>query len=57
MTDIYKNQGTYVKSFYSVMFAPSCVKIALMGSVEKRIHHHILWDNCCPLILSEMVKK
>ena len=27
MTELYLDSGTYVKSFYSVMYAPSCVKI------------------------------
>lgn len=30
MSDVYIDKGTYLKSFYSVMFAPSCVKIGLM---------------------------
>jgi len=57
MTDIYKLSGTYVKSFYSVIFAPSCVKIITMGQKERRIHHSVSWVNCCPLILPERVKK
>ena len=31
--------GTYVKSFYSVMYAPSCVKISTLGTSNKRIHY------------------
>lgn len=41
MTELYLDSGTYVKSFYSVMYAPSCVKISLMGASHKRIHHQV----------------
>lgn len=57
LTDIYLDMGTYVKSFYSVMYAPSCVKIHVMGVTDKRIHHRIKWNNAVPLILNESVKK
>lgn len=57
LTDIYLDLGTYVKSFYTLMWAPSCVKIALMGNKYKRLHHKILWDYCVPKIVSEELKK
>lgn len=57
MTDLYLDAGTYVKSFYSVIFSPSCVKIATMGDKHKRIHHSINWEACCPKILNERWKK
>lgn len=57
MTDVYLNSGTYVKSFYSVIFNPSCVKIAGMGTINKRIHHRISWNNCVPKILNQKYKK
>lgn len=57
LTDIYLNLGTYVKSFYSVMYAPSCVKVASMGDKHLRIHHSIAWENCVPKILNEKWKK
>lgn len=56
MTDIYEESGTYYKSFYSVMYEPSCVKIATMGSRNRRIHHRISWNNAVPKILAETVK-
>lgn len=31
MTELYLDSGTYVKSFYSVMYSPSCVKIITDG--------------------------
>ena len=31
MSDIYLESGTYIKTFYSVMYAPSCVKVSLFG--------------------------
>lgn len=53
MTDIYKKNGTYRKSFYSVMCCPSCVKVSAMGITAYRIHHEISWNNAVPKLLSE----
>ncbi|KAA5920936.1 MULTISPECIES: hypothetical protein [Pantoea] len=57
MTELYLASGTYVKSFYSVMYAPSCVKISLMGLAHKRLHHRISWNNTAVKILNERHKK
>lgn len=57
MTELYLASGTYVKSFYSVMFSPSCVKISLMGSSHQRIHHRVSWNNTAVKILNEKHKK
>lgn len=58
LTDIYKELGTYVKSFYSVMVAPSCVKIAIFhGRLHSRIHHAVRWKNVCPLIVDPLHRK
>lgn len=57
MTEVYKDNGTYQKSFYSVMSMPSCVKIAMMGDKHYRIHHNVNWNHCVPLILNERWKK
>lgn len=56
LTDVYLNDGTYVKSFFSVMAAPSCVKIATMGDKHMRIHHNIEWELCVPKIINEKWK-
>ena len=53
LTEIYLELGTYVKSFYSVMAAPSCVKIASMGDGHLRIHHEVRWKNAVPKIIRE----
>lgn len=62
LTDAYLDVGTYVKSFYSVMFSPSCVKISVLGDSSKkerhdRIHHRVEWGYCTPMILSERYRK
>ena len=59
MTDIYLSQGTYVKSFYTVMMMPSSVKVGLMGNTSEtqRLHHTIRWNNTVPKIVSESLKK
>ena len=57
MTEMYLNNGTYVKSFYSVLFHPSGVSIALMGHKNNRLHHKVKWNNTTPKILDEKYKK
>lgn len=57
MTEVYLDSGTFLKSFYSVMYCPSAVKISVMGDKHKRIHHVINWNNCVPKILNEAWKK
>lgn len=56
MTEVYLNSGTYIKSFYSVLIAPSAVKIGVMGNKNKRIHHKINYNRICPKILREEIK-
>lgn len=57
MTDAYKESGTYLKTFYSVMSMPSCIKVSMMYSSNKRIHHRINWECCVPKILNEKYRK
>lgn len=60
LTEFYLDVGTYVKSFYSVMYSPSCVKIGVMGDFRNphyRIHHKINWHHTAPKILREEWKK
>jgi hypothetical protein len=58
MTEIYLKYGTYVKSFYTVMICPSCVKISmLINNKSKRMHHKISWKNAVPCIINEKYKK
>lgn len=57
LTDIYCEQGTWYKSFYSVMMSPSCVKVAMMGTKHQRMHHNVSWNNCTPKIINERWKK
>lgn len=47
----------YLKTFYTVIFSPSCTKVGMMGDKHKRIHHMIDWDRCVPKILNEKWKK
>ena len=57
MTEAYLDNGTYVKSFYSIICSPQAVKIGLMGNKYMRMHHKINWNYCTPLILNEKYKK
>lgn len=56
MTEVYLDSGTYIKSFYSVMYNPSCVKIGLMGDKHKRLHHLVQWGYAVPKIMSPSYK-
>ena len=57
MTEAYIDGGTYVKSFYTVMYGPSYTKVITMGRSNRRLHHHISWDNAVPCIIDESYKK
>lgn len=57
LTDIYLDRGTYIKSFYSVMIAPSCTKVGIIKDTFARLHHNITWNNAVPRIISESHRK
>ncbi len=68
MTELYLDSGTYLKTFYSVMYSPSCVQVGEMGdnhvtknnpdgNAHYRIHHKINWNNCAAKILREEWKR
>ncbi len=57
MTDLYLDGGTYLKSFYTVLYMPSAVTVQPMGTAHKRLHHKVDWKHCVPLILDERYKK
>lgn len=58
MTEAYLDGGTYLKTFYSVMFEPSTTKIGTICHNEnKRIHHLVKSKNTYPLILDERWSK
>jgi hypothetical protein len=57
MTDVYLIGGTYIKSFYSVIVNPSCVKVKTITAKHTRMHHHINWNNAVPCIIDEKYKK
>lgn len=58
MTEVYQEHGTYVKSFYSILFHPSSIKVkTLDGGRGKRLHHKIAWRYTVPKILREELRK
>lgn len=62
LTDAYLTLGTYVKTFYSILYSPSCVKVSTLGdgsvgTRHERIHHYVMWKHCTPMIISEKYKK
>lgn len=53
MTEMYLDSGTYIKSFYSVMYQPSSITVNMMGRTHRRLHHHINWLGTVPQIIKE----
>lgn len=53
----FKNPIIVDKTNYAVMSMPSAVKISMLNSTHKRIHHKISWNNCVPKIISEKYRK
>jgi hypothetical protein len=57
LTDIYLDQGTYVKSFYTILYAPSCASLTkLHDRADERIHHRVSWRNAVPKIVPESAR-
>ena len=56
LTELYLDSGTYVKSFYSVMFQPSSIRVRPMNYKNPRLHHSVAWDLTVPKILRESVR-
>lgn len=57
LTELYLTNGTYTKSFYTVMMQPSSVMVKEMGDRVSRFHHHITWENTIPKIISSKHRK
>lgn len=57
MTEVYKADGTYSKSFSSVVVCHSAVKLAMMGGLNRRIHHNVDWKYVAPKIIDAKYKK
>jgi len=56
LTEMYRNDGTYMKSFYTILYSPSSVELNKMGDTNYRIHHHIDWNASVPKIIPEDTK-
>jgi hypothetical protein len=56
ITELYKKYGTYVKSFTTVIYAPSCTIVKDMA-ISNRLHHQINWNATAPKIIRESHRK
>lgn len=56
LTEMYRDNGTYTKSMYSVVASPSSV-IAKYQDAVSRVHHMVNADKTYPLIIEEKYKK
>jgi hypothetical protein len=52
LSRLYRDYGTYAKSFYPVMLAPAAVRIQYVQSVG-RVHHTIDWNGIAPCIVPD----
>jgi hypothetical protein len=57
MTELYLDSGTYIKSFFTLLYNPSGTKIKAMRSRHPRLHHQISWDHTVPAIIREEYRK
>lgn len=57
LTELYRDSGTYVKSFFTVMLCPSSVKVQPLTTKFPRWHHRISWRHCVPKIVAEKHRK
>lgn len=57
MASVYREYGTHVKSFMTVMLNPSFCKIGRLVNQEQRLHHAINWGHCAPKIIRAHHKK
>jgi hypothetical protein len=57
MSETYIENGTYMKSMYTVMMQPSSVTVRYMGLTHPRLHHSIKWNNTVPKIINDKHKK
>lgn len=55
MTDIYRRDGTFVKSMHTVIRYPAAVKVKALKST--RWHHEVDWDKIQVKIISEKLRK
>lgn len=57
LTEHYLDGGTYLKSFYSVMFCPSSVKVGMLSHGKgARMHHRVDSKTTYPCIIDEKYK-
>jgi len=57
LTDAYLRLGTYTKSFYTVLYAPSCTRVTMMGEKHRRPHHEVSWNRAVPKIVPQEYRK
>jgi len=56
LTEMYAKHGTYVKSFYTLLWQPSSVIIKMLNSKNRRLHHQVNWSKTVPKIVREYVR-
>lgn len=57
MTEVYMDNGTYLKSFYTVIQHPSSTTVSELWTTNRRFHHNTVWNNAVPRVISEQWRK
>lgn len=61
MSEFYRETGTYVKTAYSLITSPSCVRVGYLidraGDRGGRIHHNVIARNAYAKVVREEVKR
>ena len=57
MADIYKDNGTYKKTLYTIIQHPTGVKVQMMGLTYYRLHHNVKKEFLYPCLISSQYKK
>lgn len=57
MSELYKSNGTFLKSIYTCIVRPDATKISVLNSKHKRIHHNCLKRYCFVRTISEKCAK
>ena len=57
MSDIYKDNGTYKKTLYTIIQHPTGVKVQMLGMTYYRLHHNVKKEFLYPCLISSQYKK
>lgn len=57
MSGEYRDSGTYVKTFYTVITSPACCEVGILASKNVRVHHNVIGEQAFVKVVREDVRK